>query len=211
MDLRKNSGGNSYLAYILAYFLYGSRAWEVDEGYDIERYSEWYGSQFNVKKNAETLGGYTFQEMNKWLSGKRGLNHEDWGGIVGLSSTFTKYEKRYGPAKGIKVYVLCSARTFSAGFDLLSTLKKCGATVIGITPSQAANAFTNTIRFSLSVSGLKGWVSSKLMLKFPEEPMFYNVNPDISIGIENFKKRGWASDTILLETISHILSTASKK
>ncbi len=211
VDLRKNSGGNSYLAHILAYFLYGNRAWEVDEGYDIERHSQWYGSQFHVKNNVETLGGYTFQEMNKWLSGKRGLNREEWEEIVGLSSTFTKYEKRYGPATGIKVYALCSARTFSAGFDLLSTLKKCGATVIGITPSQAANAFTNTIRFSLPISGLKGWVSSKMMLKFPEEPMFYNVNPDISIVIENFKKREWASDTVLLETISRILSMAGKQ
>ena len=67
------------------------------------------------------------------------------------------------------------------------------------------------LRFSLTVSGLKGWVSSKLMLKFPEKPIFYNVNPDISIGIENFKKRRWASDTILIETISHILSMAGKQ
>ena len=211
VDLRKNSGGNSYLAHILAYFLYGSRAWEVDEGYDIERHSPLYESQFNVKNNADTIGGYTFQEMNRWISGKRGLNHEEWEEIVGLSSTFTEYEKHYSPATGINVYVLCSARTFSAGFDLLSILKKCGATVIGITPSQAANAFTNTIRFSLTISGLKGWVSSKLMLKFPEKPIFYNVNPDISIGIENFKKRRWASDTILIETISHILSLAGKR
>ena len=63
----------------------------------------------------------------------------------------------------------------------------------------------------MTISGLKGWVSSKLMLKFPENPIFYNVNPDISIGIENFKKRRWASDTILIETISHILSLAGKQ
>ncbi len=211
VDLRKNSGGNSYLAHILAYFLYGSRAWDVDEGYDIERHSPWYKSQFNVKNDAETPGGYTFQEMDKWLSGKRGLNREEWEEIVGLSSTFTEYEKRYNPVTGIKAYVLCSTRTFSAGFDLLSMLKKCGATVIGITPSQAANAFTNIIRFSLTISGLKGCVSSKLMLKFPEKPIFYNINPDISIGIENFKKCGWSSDTILLETISHILSRTGKQ
>ncbi len=211
VDLQKNSGGNSYLAHILAYFLYGSRSWKVDEGYDIERHSQWYRSQFHLKNNTETFDGYTFQEMNKWLAGKRGLNPEEWKEIVGLSQTFTKYEKRYTSVTGIRAYVLCSAWTFSAGFDLLSILKKCGATVIGITPSQAANAFTNTIRFSLTVSGLKGWVSSKLMLKFPEEPVFYNINPDIPIGMENFKKRGWDSDTILLETISHVLSVAGKQ
>ncbi len=36
VDLRKNSGGNSYLAYILAYFLYGSKILDIDTGYDIE-------------------------------------------------------------------------------------------------------------------------------------------------------------------------------
>ena len=211
VDLRKNRGGNSYLANILAYFLYGNEIQRVDSGYDIERYSQWYGNQFNIKNRAEAFGGYNFQEMNEWLSGKRGLNREEWEEIVRLSPTFTKYEKEHNPAIGIKVYALCSALTFSAGFDLLSTLKKCGATVIGITPSQAANAFTNTIRFSLNISGLKGWASSKLMLKFPEEPIFYNIKPDISISMDNFKKHGWASDTILLETISHILSMVGKQ
>jgi hypothetical protein len=206
VDLRKNTGGNSYLAYILAYFLYGNRALEMDEGCDIKKSSTWYQKQFNVKNNTEFPGGYNFQELNKWSTGKRGLNHEEWEEIVGLSSTFAKYVKGYNPPTGISVYTLCSARTFSAGFDLLSILKKCGATVIGIKSSQAANAFTHTIRFSLDLSGLKGWVSSKLMLKFPEEPIFYNLDPDISIGTENFKKRRWDSDTILMEAIDLILS-----
>ncbi len=206
VDLQKNNGGNSYLSHILAYFLYGNRALEVDMGYDIERYSTWYRHQFNVMGNVDPFNEYNFQEMDKWLSGKRGMNLKEWEDIVILSPTFTNYLKSYNPASGLRVYVLCSARTFSAGFDLLSILKKCGATVIGISPSQAANAFTNPIRFSLDISGLKGWVSSKLMLKYPDEPLFFDIKPDISIGVENFKEHKWDSNTILMETKELILS-----
>lgn len=142
--------------------------------------------------------------MHKWLSGKRGINNDEWENIVNLSTTFTDFEKRFLPFNGIKVYVLCSSLTFSAGFDLLDVLKRCGATVIGIPPSQPANAFTDVINFSLDISGLKGGVSSKLMLKYPEKELFYCIEPDILIGIENFKKRGWDTNTILLETLDLI-------
>ncbi|KAA8922935.1 S41 family peptidase [Thermoplasma sp.] len=206
VDLRKNKGGNSYLAYILAYFLYGDRALEVDTGYDIERHSAWYKDQFNTKGDMESPGGYTFEEMHKWLSGKRGIDRDEWKEIVDLSPTFAEYERFFRFSSEIKVYVLSSARTFSAGFDLLYMLKKCGATIIGIPSSQPANAFTNTIRFSLDISGLKGWVSSKLMLKDPDKNMFYRIEPDISIGIENYMKHEWDTNTILIETLELIRS-----
>jgi hypothetical protein len=204
VDLRNNNGGNSYLAYILAYFLYGTKSLEIDEGYDINRYSVWYKKQYDLKENIELIQGYDFQEMHKWLSGKRELSRDSWEEIISLSPTFAKYYTGFSPTNGIRVYVLCSARTFSAGFDLLITLKKLGATVVGIQPAQPANAFTNTISFSLNISGLKGHVSSKLMVKYPKKPIFYIIKPDISIGLEIFKKRGYHPNTILMEALDMI-------
>ncbi len=204
VDLRKNTGGNSYLTNILSYFLYGSKALEIDQGYDIERYSIWYEKQYGKIENGATIGGYNFEDMHKWLSGKRGMNREEWEEEVNLSPTFAKYEKNFEPHCGIKVYVLCSPLTFSAGFDLLDVLKRCGATIIGIPPAQPANAFTNVIPFSLSISGLRGGVSSKLMLKYPDRELFYCVEPDISVGMEDFKKWKWDRETVLLKILAII-------
>ena len=206
VDLTKNTGGNSYLANILTYFLYGNKVMEIDTGYDIERHSVWYKKQYSRRENEEALDGYTFAEMHKWVSGKRGMSAEDWKHEVNRSSTFAEYVEKYKPIGGINVYVLCSPLTFSAGFDLLDMLKRCGATIIGIPPSQPANAFTNVIGFSLNNSGIEGQVSTKLMLKYPDKEIFYNVEPDIIIGIESFQKYGWDKNTILLETLERIVS-----
>ena len=204
VDLTNNTGGNSYLDNILTYFLYGDKVTEIDKGYDIERHSSWYKKQYNPGENEENLDGYTFAEMHKWVSGKRGMSAEEWKREVNLSSTFAEYVEKYKLIVGINVYVLCSPLTFNAGFDLLDMLKRCGATIIGIPPSQPANAFTNVIGFSLDNSGIKGQVSTKLMLKYPDKEIFYNVEPDIIIGIESFKKNRWDKNTILLETLEMI-------
>ncbi|SMD30337.1 S41 family peptidase [Picrophilus oshimae] len=204
IDLRNNRGGNSYLAYILTYFLYGNKIYEMESGYDIERYSSWYKNQYSKVNDIWFLGGYNFQEMHEWLSGNRKIDHDDWVETVNISKTFSAYYKKYHVQDNINVYALCSARTFSAGFDLLDMLKRCGAIVIGIEPSQAANAFINTIAFSLDNSGLKGNVSSKLMLKYPDKPMFYTIRPDIPINIKDFINHNWDANTILIESINII-------
>ncbi len=86
----------------------------------------------------------------------------------------------------------------------MDVLKRCGATIIGIQPSQPANAFTNTIGFSLDVPGLKGRISSKLMLKYPKKQIFYNIKPDISVNMKSFRSHRWDVDTTLLETMKLI-------
>ena len=76
-------------------------------------------------------------------------------------------------------------------------------------PSQAANAFTNTIRFELQNSGLKGWISSKLMVKYPNEPVFYEIIPDQEIGIDEYADHDYATDTIVAEALKFILTETS--
>lgn len=206
IDLRNNTGGNSYLTYILGYFLFGKPMMKIDEGYDVVKHSGLYAKQFGEKPALELPGGYDFEEKNRWVSGKRGLGTEDWEMIVGSSSSFRESLAEHEPLKGLKVYVLCSARTFSAGFDLLSFLKKGGATVIGVPPSQAANAFTNTLRFTLDSSGLSGWVSSKVMMKFPDKPIFFEIMPDVTIDLSYYVKYDWAIDTTVAEAVNIIKS-----
>ena len=204
VDLRDNTGGNSYLAHILPYFLFGKRILKVYEGYDVERYSEMYAKQFEIENFDSFPGGYNFNEETRWRNGFRGITEGEFEKIVNMSPTFSEFLKSYKIQSDWKVYVLCSARTFSAGFDLLSFMGKCGSTVIGVRPSQTANAFTNTIRFELQDSNLKGWISSKLMLKYPDEPMFYEIIPDQEIGIDKYADHGYASDTIVAEALKFI-------
>lgn len=206
VDLRDNTGGNSYMANILSYFLFGKRILKVDEGFDVERYSEMYAKQFEIENFESYPGGYNFKEENRWRNGFRGITEDEFEKIVNLSPTFSAFMKSYKLQSGWKVYVLCSARTFSAGFDLLSFMGNCGSTVIGVRPSQAANAFTNTIRFELQNSGLKGWISSKLMVKYPNEPMFYEIIPDQEIGIDKYADHDYATDTIVAEALKFILT-----
>lgn len=211
IDLRNNTGGNSYLTYILSYFLYGKRTMKIDEGYDVVRHSSLYMEQFSENPALKFPGGYDFEQKNRWNSGSRGLSLEDWNNIVNSSRTFKESLAKHEPLKGIKAYVLCSARTFSAGFDLLSFLKKCGAIVIGVPTSQAANAFTNTLRFTLDISGFGGWVSSKIMMKFPNESIFFEIMPDVTIGLSNYMKYNWALDTTVVEAINIIRNAKNQK
>ncbi len=204
VDLRENTGGNSYLAYILSYLLFGDKILSVDEGYDVERYSEMYARQFDIGNFEVFPGGYNFIDEKRWKDGLRGMSKDDFQKIVNSSRSFSKCLKNHVPVHNLNVYVLCSARTFSAGFDLLSFLGKCGAKIIGVKPSQAANAFTNTIRYELEHSGLRGWISSKVMKKYHDKPMFYEITPDIQIGLENYKKHGYALDTTVAETMKLI-------
>ncbi len=205
VDLRDNTGGNSYLAYILLYFLFGKRILTVDEGFDVERFSELYAEQFETGNFDSFIGGYNFTDENRWREGHRGITEDEFEKIVERSPTFSEYSKRRTFHTDWEVYVLCSAKTFSAGFDLLSFLGKCGAIIIGIRPSQAANAFTSTIRFELKNSGLKGWISSKLMVKYPHEPLFYEIIPDHEIGIEKYANQNYSTDTVVTEALNLIL------
>ena len=76
-------------------------------------------------------------------------------------------------------------------------------------PSQAANAFTHTLRFTLDISGLRGWVSSKIMMKFPTEPIFFETTPDVTVGLKSYREYGWAVETTVMVTMN-IIKAAKK-
>ena len=192
VDLRKNSGGNSYLAYMLAYFLYGEKAFGVDEGYVVKRHSRLEEEQFPGAEVRQLEGGYDFSDKRRWDSGKRGVSQAEWDVEVARSPTFRNAALGYESPIEPRVFVLTSAATFSAGFDLAFLLKKLGGVVVGVGPSQPDNAFLETLRFSLPNSGLKGWVSSKLMMKNPAEPIHHRLKPDVELTYDQY--RGFSFD-----------------
>ncbi len=178
VDLRDSTGGNSFLATILGWFLYGEDALvSRDPGYQVRRYSAlYYDNNRSVpRRDVE----YDFTEQIAWerqqregqsdaiLSERRAKLHA----AVAMSPTFSAAYRsnRLGRNPGLRVVVLTSARTYSAGFDVASLLFKLGAEVVGVPSSQTGNCFIDTLRYTLDNSGLKGRISHKLSLLFPDD------------------------------------------
>jgi hypothetical protein len=185
IDLRKNSGGNSLMGNILTYFLYGKkRLQSLDKGYSIKKYSDLYFSQYTAD-NLEKINAdqpFSLMKEDYDFSGEVSYHNKDdrtanqdriFEGYLKMIPTFMeevksgKYDGYYLPEK---VIVICSAWTYSSGYDLMATLYKLGATLVGVPSSQAGNCFGDVLMFKLKNTGISGQVSFKLMLAFPDDP-----------------------------------------
>jgi hypothetical protein len=190
IDLSRNNGGQSILSQILIYFLYGKEKLEylMQTAFTVDRYSEYYFSVFSdvtldelnaehLKRHAYRLTGndYNFvpeEERALLLSGAMTPDRVD----KTLEDEFRPYTTFYGEYESRqhncyytpkRVIVICSERTYSAGFGSLVDLYKCGATVVGIPSGQSGNCSGNAIYFELNNSGVSGFVSTKYIEMFP--------------------------------------------
>ena len=179
VDLRGSTGGNSFLATILAWFLYGEQALVAyDPGYQVRRFSPLYYDNNRGVPRQEVE--YDFSEQLAWERQQReGLSdmlraerRARLHGYVAMSPTFaaTFHEPSFSASPTPRVIALTSARTYSAGFDIAALLSKLGAELAGVPSSQTGNCFIDTLRFTLDHSGLKGRISHKLSLLFPNDP-----------------------------------------
>jgi hypothetical protein len=189
VDLRRNTGGNSFLGHILGAFLYPLDSLVTTEsGYQVPRYSPLYfeshqGDSLEQARARSGLalepGDLDFSEERAWRERQRQrltpqererLRQEFLEGAA-RSPTFAR-ELAAGPLhvpESPRVVVLTSARTYSAGFDLVALLKAHGATVVGVPSAQAGNCFIDTAPFRLEHSGLTGSISFKYSVLFPED------------------------------------------
>lgn len=179
VDLRDSTGGNSLLATTLAWFLYGEDALVTsDPGYQVRRYSPLYYDNNRGVPRQEVE--YDFAEQLAWERQQREglsdtLRAERRAALydqVAQSPTFAAafHQPDQPKPPQLRVRVLTSARTYSAGFDVAALLYKLGAELVGVPSSQTGNCFIDTLRFALDHSGLKGRISHKLSLLFPADP-----------------------------------------
>jgi hypothetical protein len=190
VDLRRNTGGSSFLGHILGSFLYPLDSLVTTEsGFQVPRYSPLYfeshqGDTLEKVRARSGLalepGDLDFSEERAWRARQRhGLSpqererlRQDFLEGAASSPTFAR-ELAGGPLHAPvppRVVVLTSARTYSAGFDLVALLRAHGATVVGVPPAQAGNCFIDTAPFRLEHSGLSGSISFKYSVLFPEDP-----------------------------------------
>jgi hypothetical protein len=184
VDLRKNTGGNDLMVRMLLYFLFGKETMvSYDNGFQISRYSELY---FQVYVNASMeeinrnrvlplqIGDYDFSAER---AGSESVDPAVLLSVAGeylkVIPTFYKvfsqdiYENFYRPSH---LVVLTSAWTYSSGFTMLAALEGLGATVVGTPSAHAGNNFGDSLLFRLTNTQLRGAVSFKRNVTFPDDP-----------------------------------------
>ena len=185
IDLRESTGGNSFFASILEYFLYGREGViTADPGYQIPRSSPLYFANYAGTPETEQAarlrnGGYDFAEEEQWRRWRRdGLTPEEldrrrteFAEGVEQSPTFARAVTASYPGVTwpLEVVVVTAARTYSAGFDVAAQLVKHGARVVGVASGQAGNCFIDTLNYQLPHSQLDVSISFKRSLLFPED------------------------------------------
>jgi hypothetical protein len=186
VDLQNNSGGNDNMIPILLYFLVGldKTVSLLTNTAAIRKLSEYlqqastqeadltkipYGSLVPL-----TINDYDFSRDPSFSSeeAKQAV-------VTDLAEAFEKMPSFYGEFKSGRfeayyqpktILVLCSSRTFSSGFNLMTYLHHMGALIIGIPSGQAGNSFGNNRTFELPNSKLRISCSTKCFITFPDDP-----------------------------------------
>jgi len=209
IDLRRNSGGMTPLVYALLYMLYGDALLEseLEAEYDT-RLSQLYLSkigfadidELNARRGTDFAtgdlqDGYLFKnDLAKPIEERR------------QSSRLTDYGAEYfrprndSPPYTPRVVVVTSAATFSAAFHFTYFLAEIGdATVVGVPPRQAPNAFMENTSFTLPHSGLEGSIANSVQVLYPaDHPRAKVFTPDFAMAWDDFRRYGFDPDAEIL-------------
>ena len=190
IDLSRNPGGNSLMADILTYFLYGTQklAQIVTEERNVGKYSPYYFKAIpgrsidDINRQNAQVQSYTLTENDYDFAENRFKELFMAGKIDVATGMALKYaetptflaELQSGAYSGYyapkKVIVTTSHETYSSGFTMLRYLYKSGATVVGSTSAQSGNGFGNSIMVTLKNTGLIMMISKNAYVVFPEAP-----------------------------------------
>jgi hypothetical protein len=192
IDLRGNNGGNSVLADILLYFLYGKESLV-----SFKTHSSAAGGGQGLRVSDlyfENYSNVTLESMNEGRAVPLLENDYDFTfdftddvqrfqevrpeAPAVLESEYRKmptfyaeyelgtYEGYYRPES---IMVLIDPGTFSSGFTMAMTLDLAGAVLLGTPSAQAANSFGNVLQWRLNHTGIQGGVSCAYFITSPED------------------------------------------
>lgn len=185
IDLRKNSGGNSLMADILAYFIFDQE--QIDkaiESYSIRKYSDLYFANYpndSLEKINEgrkitltrTDYGFANDPYFKNRLVPEADRQADLEKQLQMVPTFYSeyksglFRNHYRP---LEIIIISSAQTYSSAFTLMAMFYKLGAKIVGVPSSQSGNCFGDVLMFQLKNTGIRGYVSHKLFVGFPDHP-----------------------------------------
>ena len=211
VDLRDNTGGNSIMKEILIYFLFGKDGLlSMNTGYQIIKYSDLYFQTYstdslsiiNKHRDIQLTGDdYDFKKEKDFYENDVDLEQVEE--YLKSSSTFwSVYEsgKYHMPTVQLEnIIVLCNPYTTSSGFNLLTSLTEKGAMVLGTASAQPGNNFGDILFFQLNNSKIKGYVSFKQNITFPNDPVKGKcLLPDYPLTYEKFAAYNYDADSEII-------------
>ena len=219
IDLSQNPGGNSLMADILTYYLYGTQklAQIVTEERSVKKYSPYYFKSFpgrsidDINRQNAQVQSYPLTEDDYDFAQDRFKELFLAGKIDVATGMALKYadtptflaELQSGAYAGFytpkKVIVTTSHGTYSSGFTMLRYLYKSGATVVGSTSAQSGNGFGNGTPATLKNTGIRLTISKDARVVFPEEPNARKqIVPHHELTYEKLKGYGFDPQAVIL-------------
>jgi hypothetical protein len=199
VDLRDNEGGDSAMAEILIYFLFGKddvlsvmTASFAEGGGDIRRLSSLYLESMGMHLDQVNQGRIVPLQIGDYdFSFDFTHDAEKFQTLLPQAPTllelhfqemptfYAEYEAGTyaGTYTPDKIVVLVTPRTFSSGFTMMRLLYLSGATLVGTPSGQAANCFGNSRYWRLDHTRIDGAVSSTYYVDFPNDPEMGRVLP----------------------------------
>lgn len=226
VDLRENTGGNDVMVPMLLYFLFGQEPMVAyDKGFQISRYSELYFQMYanssleGINRNRAVpieVGDYDFSAervRSKDIDPAELLQAagERLKGTPTFYTLFSQglYGNFYRPAQ---LVVLSSAWTYSSGFTMLAALEELGATVVGTPSAHAGNNFGDSLLFQLTNTQLRGAVSFKQNVTFPDDPDKGRcLKPDIMLTYEKWASLNFDPNAEVLLALQFLEEEADEK
>ncbi|MGQ9800627.1 MAG: S41 family peptidase [Candidatus Saccharicenans sp.] len=194
IDLRKNTGGNSLMANILGYFLFPeTEIKKASTTLTIKKYSNLYFANYPndplekinegrkislVKTDYDFADDPYFQDKFGSAPDKESQK-EKW---LKMTPTFYTeyrsglYKNYYRPAE---IIIISSAWTYSSAYTLMAMFYKMGAKIVGVPSGQAGTCYGDTLSFQLKNTGIRGYISHKLFVAFPENPELGRILPPL--------------------------------
>lgn len=219
IDLRENTGGNSFMKDMLVYMLFGKDGLiKTNGGYQIIKYSDLYFQNFandslsliNSKQQISlTKDDYNFNNEQAYRNQEFDYNEIEES--FRKSPTFWKIYAGHQydqPSVDLRnIIVLSSPFTTSSGFNLLTSLCDNGAKLVGTASAQPGNNFGDLLFFVLGNSGIKGYVPFKQNVTFADDPVKGKcLMPDFPLTYRIFKSFNFDPESEILYTLQIIKS-----
>jgi hypothetical protein len=219
VDLSKNGGGNSLMADILTYFLYGRDALVklIEASSPVKKYSSFYFDIYDnisideLNKEYSRIQNYKLTENDYDFTAEKYVRLFSLGVLDTLTGLGIKYQDCPSFLAEIKegsfdsyylpdnVIVTSSHDTFSSAFTFLRYLSSSGAVIVGNTSGQSGNGFGNLNYVSLTNTGIRLAISKDAYLVYPENRGERKVlHPDYVLTYEKLEEYGFDTNSEVL-------------
>lgn len=210
IDMRGNGGGTTDICRPLVYMLYGDKYLHfhfTSESEGMMEIAPWTVSQsaldqINAKSDEKLEYGdfIKYSEFTQSFASDKDMRSEF------INSSMCSIKDKLHALNGLPVYqpehvyVVTDALTFSAAFHFSYYLWRMGATVVGVTSSQAPNTFMGgQAYFTLPRTGLVGEIDRGTQQCFPDDDLrAKQFTPDLMPTYEDFKRYNFDDNATLL-------------